>query len=314
MAEERSANVTYATSSVPVESVDLHGSGASWSAVFAGAVAAAALALILIVLGVGLGFSAVSPWDFDSGDATAIGISTAIWLAFTQIAASGLGGYLAGRLRMRWPGLESDEVYFRDTAHGLLAWAVGALFVAALMGSAVSGLASSGARALGAAASTVTQAAGSAAAGSQGGQGGAQSGAESMMSYFIDALFRSDQPGPAQDPQQARAEATTIFLKSMADGALAPTDQEYLATIVARETGLTPEEAAQRVQDRYAQASAAVQNAKVAAKEAADTARKAAAGTALWMFVALLSGAFFAAWAAVWGGRRREALSSRLVS
>ncbi|MNG40640.1 hypothetical protein D3C84_1293130 [compost metagenome] len=41
---------------------------------------------------------------------------------------------------------------------------------------------------------------------------------------------------------------------------------------------------------------------------AAEQAAKAAALTALWMFVALLAGAFFASLAATFGGRRRDAV------
>lgn len=102
-------------------SSDTTTSGVSWSAIFAGASTAAALSLILLILGVGLGFSAISPWSNSGVSATAIGISTILWLAFTQIAASGLGGYLSGRLRIRWLTVHTDEVYFRDTAHGFLA-------------------------------------------------------------------------------------------------------------------------------------------------------------------------------------------------
>ena len=58
-------------------------------------------------------------------------------LTFTQLAASGMGGYLAGRLRTKWAGIHTDEVYFRDTAHGFLAWAVATLLTATLLTSAV---------------------------------------------------------------------------------------------------------------------------------------------------------------------------------
>ena len=71
-------------------------SGVSWAAIFAGATGAAALSLILIVLGFGLGFSAVSPWSGDGATAKQLGISSIVWLALTQIIASGLGGYIAG--------------------------------------------------------------------------------------------------------------------------------------------------------------------------------------------------------------------------
>src|SRR4051812_9691746 len=113
------------------ELTDARGSAVSWGAIFAGAAAAAALSLILLVLGVGLGLSVVSPWSHT--DASTIGTSTIVWIAFVQLAASGLGGYLAGRLRVRWASVHSDEVFFRDTAHGLLSWAVATLFTAAIL-------------------------------------------------------------------------------------------------------------------------------------------------------------------------------------
>jgi hypothetical protein len=115
-----------------------HGSGVSWPAIFAGALVAAALSLVLLILGVGLGLSSVSPWSQHHGEK--IGIAAIAWLAFTQLASAGVGGYLAGRLRVRWSGIHTDEVYFRDTAHGLLAWALAAVAGAALLGGVTRGI------------------------------------------------------------------------------------------------------------------------------------------------------------------------------
>ena len=109
----------------------------SWQAIFAGATASAALSLILLVLGMGLGLSALSPWTGISGTTTAITASTIVWLCLTAAAASGLGGYIAGRLRTRWPDAQRDEVYFRDTAHGFLSWAVATLLTAAVLTSVI---------------------------------------------------------------------------------------------------------------------------------------------------------------------------------
>jgi hypothetical protein len=99
-------------------------SAVSWAAVIGGAFVAASLSLILLSLGTGLGFSAVSPWSHNGASAAAIGAGAIAWLIATQIAASALGGYLGGRLRTKWTNMHTDEVYFRDTAHGLLVWAV----------------------------------------------------------------------------------------------------------------------------------------------------------------------------------------------
>src|SRR5215207_4684824 len=112
-------------------------SAVSWGAIFGGAAGAGALSLILLLLGTGLGLSSVSPWATEGIDASTFGISSILWITFMQLAASGMGGYLAGRLRTRWAGAQPDEVYFRDTAHGFLAGAVATLGTAALLSSVV---------------------------------------------------------------------------------------------------------------------------------------------------------------------------------
>ena len=126
------------------ESSDTTASGVSWASIFAGAAAAASLSLILLILGVGFGFPAISPWFHSGSSTTAIGLASILWLTFSQIAASGLGGYLAGRLRIKWVTVHTDEVYFRDTAHGFLAWAIATLATAALLGAVVANVVSIG--------------------------------------------------------------------------------------------------------------------------------------------------------------------------
>lgn len=277
------------------------GSGVSWAAIFAGAAAAAALSLILVILGFGLGFSAVSPWPSRGASATAITVATALWLALTQIVASGLGGYLAGRLRVKWTTVHADEVYFRDTAHGLLSWAVATLVTAAFLGSALTGLIGSGARAAGTAASSALSLAQGAAAGADHGRG------DGALSYLVDSLFRTDQPDASHaDPAQAQREAAGIFLHDLGTGTLDAGDKAYLGKLVARRTGLSEADAEKRVDDVYARARQTWEQSKTKAMQAADAARKAAMGTALWTFIALLCGAFFASLTAIWGGRRRE--------
>ncbi|CAI8756273.1 hypothetical protein SOP85_22355 [Pseudomonas sp. YuFO20] len=276
-------------------------SGVSWGAIFAGAAAAAALSLILVLLGFGLGFSAVSPWANEGMSAKGLGISTIVWLAVTQIVASGAGGYIAGRLRVKWAYMHGDEVYFRDTAHGFLAWCVATLVTATLVAGSVSSIVSggvqAGAQVAGGAANAVTQAAGTAAANTDSDQYG----------YYIDSLFRDDRPAAVSD-DAARGTVTRIFVRSLSDGQLSPEDRTYLAQLVAQRTNLTQADAERRVDEVYARTQKAVADAKLAAQQAADTAAKVAAWTTLWMFVALLAGAFFASLAATFGGRRRDAV------
>ena len=285
---------------------DLNNPGVSWGAVLAGAAAAAALSFILLILGVGLGLSSVSPWSFN---ATAIGVSTIAWLAFMQLAASGIGGYLAGRLRVKWSSIHTDEVHFRDTAHGLLAWAVATLLTVAVLAggtrAVLSGAIDAGSGV--AAAVAPAAAAGAGAAGAKAGEGG---GSANPLDYFSDMLLRA---APAAGTGEAggtvadqRVEIGKIFATSLSTGSLAADDRAYLGQVVARRTGLTQAEAEARVDAVYARAAKAAADAKAKAQQAADTARKAGAHTALWMFVALLLGAFVASLAATFGGRQRD--------
>ncbi len=290
---------------------DLNNPGVSWGAVLAGAAAAAALSFILLILGVGLGLSSVSPWSFN---ATAIGVSTIAWLAFMQLAAAGIGGYMAGRLRVKWSSIHTDEVHFRDTAHGLLAWAVATLITVAVLAggtrAVLSGAIDAGSGV--AAAVSPVAAAGAGAVGAKAGEGG---GSANPLDYFSDMLLRAAPAAATGTPAMAnpgvtladqRVEIGKIFATSLSTGSLAADDRAYLGQVVASRTGLTQAEAEARVDAVYGRAAKAAADAKAKAQQAADTARKAGAHTALWMFVALLLGAFVASLAATFGGRQRD--------
>lgn len=287
---------------------DAMASGTSWGAILAGAAGAAALSLILVVLGLGFGFSSVSPWTATSSTASLLGVAAIIWLIATQIVASAVGGYLAGRLRVRW-AIDVDEVWFRDTAHGFLAWAIAALVTAvslvSIIGSLVGAAAQVGADAMKGTAGAVSAAAAPAAMPAA--QGSSDEGGP--LAYFVDVLFRSD-AAPVVPPTDAqmRAEVVRIFAADLRAGQISPGDVSYVGRIVARQTGATPAEAERRAADTFAQTKKAINDAAAAARQAADEARRAAAYAALWMFVALLSGAFSASVAALYGGRRRDAV------
>jgi hypothetical protein len=79
--------------SIPARS-EAFSSGVSWPAVIGGAFVTAALGLILLTLGTGLGFSSVSPWSNAGASASTITTAAIVWLIFTQIIASTMGGYL----------------------------------------------------------------------------------------------------------------------------------------------------------------------------------------------------------------------------
>ncbi|QHE85881.1 hypothetical protein [Hydrogenophaga sp. BPS33] len=331
----------------------------SWPAIFAGAAGAAALSLILLVLGTGLGLSSVSPWVQQGVSATTFGVSTIVWICFTQIVASGMGGYLAGRLRTRWVDTQVDEIYFRDTAHGFLAWAVASLATAALLTSVIASIVGGGAQA-----GATVAAAGMSAAGSVTSQAADKQDDRSQdLGYFVHGLFRevtspNATPGAASTPAAAVApsapspsgaapsegaassslpatqvqplpsplpasaatplpaapsaeppigEATGIFLNALKDGSLPADDVSYLGQRVAEHTGLNAADAQKRVTDAFARVQIATREAETTARAAADEARAASAKGALWLFLSLLFGAFFASLAATFGGRQRDA-------
>lgn len=309
-------------------------SGVSWPAIFAGAFAAAALSFILVMLGFGLGFSSISPWSGEGISAKAIGYSTAGWLIFTQLAASAVGGFLAGRLRVKWAGVHTREVYFRDTAHGFLAWSVASLATAALLGTAVGTVISGGARTVGAAGSALGMTAAAAGAGAAQNPGEAANLAERASGYFIDTLFRPNAgaaapaptapaPGAEAAPLAApanaspplpegevspgqRMEATRIFAYALRNGSLQGADKSYLGQIVARRTGMSQADAEKRVADTFASYQRMIDEAGAKSRQAADAARKAAAYASMWMFLSLLCGAFVASLFATFGGRMRD--------
>lgn len=279
----------------------------SWAAVFAGTVIASALSITLLTGGMGLGFIAMSPHEGEGASATGIGVGAIVWMFIVQILAYGVAGYVTGRLRPMWAPAYSDEVYFRDTAHGLAVWALSALVSLALFGSALSAVVGTAARGGAAlaqgAAATVAAGSAAAAAGMGNGSGAGEVPGLPSADYVVDQLFRGEQPNPAADPQAARAELARLVAVSAARGDMQPEDRDYVARVVAAQSGVPETEARQRVDEVLTNAEQMRQQAVDTARDAADTARKAAAGLALWAFAALLAGAFVASLMAVVGGR-----------
>jgi hypothetical protein len=280
-----------------------HASAVSWGAIVAGAVVAAALSLILLMLGVGLGLSSVSPWGHYGTSAATFGVSTILWVTLTQLLACAMGGYLAGRLRTKWVAVDTDEVYFRDTAHGFLAWAVASLATAALLTSVIGSIVGAGIQAGAVVAGGVASHAAAAAGGSELVQSDNETG---PMGYFVDSLFRKESNTVVATTAAPRSEVSRIFTNTVFTGPLPVEDIRYVGQLVAQRTGLSQQEAEKRVTDTYTRLQAKLNDAQAAAKDAANKARKASAYAALWLFISLLIGAFVASLAATFGGRQRD--------
>jgi hypothetical protein len=198
-----------------------------------------------------------------------------------EIMSSSMGGYLAGRLRTKWTNIHGDEVYFRDTAHGFLAWAVALVASAAFLASAATYMmGSSESSSDRTASATSTQ------------SGANQFGANE---YFVDMLFRASNPPPQNELAQSRREAGIIFANALKQTDFPAQDKAYLDQLVIARTGLSASDVDKRVSDVFA-----------SAKLAAETSRKTIAHSLLWGFLALLVGAFCASFAATIGGRQRD--------
>jgi len=194
----------------------------NWGAIIAAAIVAAVATLILMLVGSGLGLTLISPWSSESASATTVLAWAAVWLVVVQWVSSGLGGYMAGRLRKRWVAIHSDEVAFRDSAHGLLAWSLATLVVAGLLGSTISGI-------LGLGVQAASNVAAGAVHGASAGATTAGAGDNSSTSYFADALFRPTDPARlnapgAQGDAAAIGQATRILVTSAAAGQLSSDD------------------------------------------------------------------------------------------
>jgi hypothetical protein len=250
--------------------------GVSWGAIAAGGVVAAALSLALIALELGLGLSAISPWSGSGASATTFKIGSGVYLAVVAMLASTVGGYLAARLRTKWTTLNPNEVFFRDTAHGLITWAFATVLSAAALGSATTSIVGGTAYSLVGASS--------------------QAAAPGPVDGAVDLLFRRAAPAAASTQPEARAEMTRLFASKLSDGGdLTSEDRVYAAGVVAAQTGLSPADAEKRVSEVI-----------IETKRSLDTARRSAAQLSVWLTASLFLGAFAATLAAVEGGQLRD--------
>jgi len=254
----------------------------SWAAIAAGAIAAAALTLVLLAFGAGMGFSAVSPWGNSGVSASTFEIGTGVYLIVVAMLASTIGGYITGRLRTKWVDVHVHEVFFRDTAHGFLAWSFATVVSAAFLAAAASNIAGGASSGFAAAAGlSATQSAGS----------------DGPVDYYVDALLRSNPVASPSttDSGAARREIARILTTGLREGDVPAPDRTYVAQVVTARTGLSQADADKRVSDVINQA-----------KTALDNARRAAAKLSLWLTASLLIGAFSASLAATEGGYVRD--------
>jgi hypothetical protein len=283
--------------------IDVH-SGVSWAAVAAGAVGAAALSLLLVAFGAGLGLSAVSPWSDTGVLASTFQLGTGVYLIIVSVMSSAIGGYLAGRLRTKTVGLHTNEVFFRDTAHGFLAWAFATLISATALTSTIAYLANGTAAGIGASAQSARSINPSEIyvdrllRGTPAAQTSAAPAAPATDNATTNTPSPPSAPGTAAatNSNQARAELLRLWTVDFrGDKDLSAADRTYVTQVVTARTGLSQADAEKRVNEVVTEA-----------KTAADDARKGAAHLSFWLTAAMLFGAFAASVAAAEGGALRD--------
>ncbi len=300
-----------------IESVEVYGIGEvqdrreyiSWPAILAGNAVTGGLILVLIPLGAAAGLAMTSPYSAEGVSGTTIGIAAVAWLAFMYLFSTFAGAYVAGRLRPRSTTVLIDEVRFRDGMNGLVVWGVGMIISAVFTFMSVS-----------AAVGTATQAVGQAAGGAMSGAAGVagsilqQQNMPSLNTGYLADLFlrgsetATPQPNaaPARSEADVRAEIGRILAASAASGQVSDQDRAYLATLIAQRSGLSQEEARQRVDERLQRVKEARDQVVATTKETAEAARKAAAQGAFWTALMSLLAGVVAFYAARMGGEHRD--------
>jgi hypothetical protein len=264
----------------------------SWSAVIAGALAALAVAFIVVSLGSGIGLAVASPYG-SGPSATTLTIAGAVWLVLAQAVGYAVGGYVAGRVRNDLVA-GPDEARFRDRTHGLVAWAIGVAATGIVL------------------VSLAAMSAGPVARAGAGLAGGPESiaatertpaegyGTTNPIAYYVDLLLRAAPPhDQAQNGAVPRDQVARIMLNAVRQGGLSADDRNYLAAVVAAETGVSAQDAQRRVDD-------VTNRAKESMQATADNARKAASFLSFWTFMSLLFGAVAAVLGGVLGGEQRD--------
>lgn len=281
-----------------------------WPAIFVGAAMAAAISFVLNAFGTAIGLSVVSPFDQAGTGGLGLLIATALWILWVTVSSFMAGAYATGRLRRRAHDATPHESDIRDGIHGLAVWAVGVLIGALIFAAGLDTAVKTGAQAL---------------SGAGGAAGSAVVKADSPeIRNEINRLFMpASEPEPAPgavtlsgdaapgvaasrsqagDDTRARESFTTILETQDGEDGISDEDKTYMAGVLSRQTGLSNEEARERV-DAFAETYAEMRSE---ALEAAEVARKASIIAAFVLAASLLISAAGAWVAAGMGGRHRD--------
>lgn len=260
-----------------------------WPAILAGVVLASAISLILLTFGSAIGLSMTSAREGQSASLFWMAVVGGLWILWVQLMASSAGAYLTGRMRRRIGDASEHESDIRDGSNGLVMWGLATLVAATIAWSGLLGAANVAGQAAGAVASAA------------GGAASTVADALDPSDLLIDRTLRGGPDAPAVTDND-RAQIGRILASAASGDALDATDRDYLISTIAARTGMSEEEAAQRVDQVVARA----QEIEAQARATAERARRAALVAAFLTAASLLLGAAAAYWAATMGGNHRD--------
>jgi hypothetical protein len=246
-----------------------------WAAVLAGAFIACAIFVVLTTFGSAIGLTLTSPYPGSGFSGKVATWVTGIWELWVAVSAFAVGGYLAGRLRQRAHDATEHESDVRDSAHGLLVWALAALLGTWIVSMTARDIAHS--------------------VNGGGGDRTPIAGKADPARYAADAMLRTDKPTPGGYDEPLHKEVASVLAAYATGVGITQDDAAYLTRVTAAHSGISEGDAQQRVTTAVRQV-----------RDNANRARRTAVMVAFLTAVSLAVGAA-AAWAAAGlGGRHRD--------
>lgn len=260
-----------------------------------GAIAAGAGTASLLILGVGLNLPSVSAYSSGPGLSALLGL---VGLAITQLLAAGVCSYLVGRFGPGSASLAADRIVLRDVVNGVIAWTIVSVITATPLSAAIeaSARATSSMSQAGPINVDLVQLSRSASA-------------RALAEESVEILLRrpaNGKPREAMGMDTSADELTGILISATQMGVLPPAHLRYASQLVSRQTGLPRREAELRTIEAYAQLKIALRALESSTQAAQEARYRISIFTTLWLFAALLIGAFAAGTAARRGGHWRD--------
>ena len=258
---------------MPGESAPIH-CYVDWCAVLAGALIACAIFVLLTTFGSAIGLTLTSPYPGSGFSGRVATWVIGIWEIWVAVSAFAVGGYFAGRLRHRVFDATEHESDVRDSAHGLVVWAIAALLGTWIVAMTARDLAH---------------------AVSGGPERTPVAGKADPARYAADVMLRSDRAPPGGYDEPLHREVASVLAAYATGVNMTQEDAAYLTRVTAARSGVSQGDAEARVRTAVAQV-----------RDNANTARRTGIMIAFLTAASLAIGAAAAWAAAALGGRHRD--------